>query len=536
MEENENPTILIVDDRPENLLVMEVNFEDEPCSIVTALSGNEALSLTLVHDFAVVLMDVQMPGMDGFETAELMRSNHKTANVPIIFVTAISKEKKHLFKGYESGAVDYIFKPLEPVILKSKVNVFLNLYNQKKKLEKAKLKILEQQKKIVEEERLKVLLNMAGATAHELNQPLMALIGNIDLIEMSKGKPEKIYELLENIKKSGIRISKVVKKIQSIRRYDIKPHDSQKDIVDINQRVKILCIENSDEDFFRIKESISDHKEISLLHVTSVKDAGTMIGPENMTDFDLIFLDFILDDGTGFDFLTIAAKQECQIPIVVITGQGDEVISAKLIQAGACDYLPKSRISKSSIARVISNALEKAQLKMDLRRMQTRLVETSTRDELTGLFNRRYFFEALGCEIERAGRYNENLTLLMIDIDHFKQVNDTYGHPTGDIVLAGVAKIFMSIVRQSDFVGRVGGEEFCMILTHTDVQQALLAGEKIRKAVEEAEFSDSTTIVNVTVSIGISGYDSAETTETLIKKADSALYFAKTNGRNQVHT
>ena len=144
---NNDVSILVVDDRPENLLVMESLLEDMDCRIIKAASGNEALSLMLDYDFALVLMDVQMPGMDGFETAELMRGSERTRYIPIIFVTAISKEQKCIFKGYELGAVDYLFKPIEMEILRSKVRVFLELYNQKKIVEEQaamlKLKVKE---------------------------------------------------------------------------------------------------------------------------------------------------------------------------------------------------------------------------------------------------------------------------------------------------------------------------------------------------------------------------------------------------------
>lgn len=134
--------ILIVDDRPENLLVLESILYNMECNIIKATSGNEALSLMFDYNFALVLLDVQMPEMDGFEIAELMRSNSRTRFTPIIFVTAISKEKKCIFKGYEVGAVDYLFKPIEPVVLQSKVKFFIELYNQNK--------IIEQQKTLLE--------------------------------------------------------------------------------------------------------------------------------------------------------------------------------------------------------------------------------------------------------------------------------------------------------------------------------------------------------------------------------------------------
>ena len=123
--------ILTVDDKPANLLALRKILERPGLNIVEATSGNDALALMLEHDFALILLDVQMPDMDGFETAELMRGNEETKHIPIIFVTAINKEQKYVFEGYDKGAVDYLFKPLDPDILQSKVNIFLELHKQK---------------------------------------------------------------------------------------------------------------------------------------------------------------------------------------------------------------------------------------------------------------------------------------------------------------------------------------------------------------------------------------------------------------------
>lgn len=128
----EKTDILIVDDRPENLIALEALLENPELNIVKASSGNQALGLVLEYDFALVLLDVQMPEMDGYETAKLMRGIKRSKSVPIIFLTAISKEQKHLLRGYEAGAVDFLFKPIEPSILMSKVRIFLELYNQKR--------------------------------------------------------------------------------------------------------------------------------------------------------------------------------------------------------------------------------------------------------------------------------------------------------------------------------------------------------------------------------------------------------------------
>ncbi len=157
MEHTEKQNILLVDDRPENLLALEKLLKRPDLNLMKACSGNEALAMLLEHDFALVLLDVQMPGMDGLEVAELMRGREETRHIPIIFVTAISKEKQYVFKGYEAGAVDYLFKPLDPYILKRKVEIFLDLHRQKRDLKnmtrdlEQTVRELEESKGVIEE-------------------------------------------------------------------------------------------------------------------------------------------------------------------------------------------------------------------------------------------------------------------------------------------------------------------------------------------------------------------------------------------------
>lgn len=158
--------ILIVDDRPENLLTLEQLLASDDLDIIRAESGHQALEKTLDYEFALILLDVQMPVMDGYETAELLRGNSRTSGIPIIFVTAARKEQSHVFRGYGSGAVDYLFKPLEPNVLQSKVKIFLELYRQRLLLEE---QTRELDAKIMELETLKVELEESNAKLRQLS-------------------------------------------------------------------------------------------------------------------------------------------------------------------------------------------------------------------------------------------------------------------------------------------------------------------------------------------------------------------------------
>ncbi len=547
MNETQKINILLVDDRQENLLSLEALLEGPDLNIFKATSGNEALGLTLQYDFALVLLDVQMPDMDGFETAELMRGNRTTRHVPIIFITAISKEQKHLFKGYETGAVDYLFKPIDPDILKSKVKVFIDLQKQKvalkrthqdlkqtvMELKRANRRILEQQKKVIEDERLKVLLQMAGATAHELNQPLMTLLGSIELMKLSKDIPKKLTEDMDRIEGEGRRISDIVKRIQIIQHDEVKPYLDGPGIINFDQKVNILSVEDSDSDFKIINQTVKDNNQIALSRASNINDAVNNLRKDRI---DLILLNHVLPDGTSLDFLKTMEQEKIETPVVVITGQGDEAVASTVIRKGAYDYLSKARISQKSLFRCVHNAMEKYRLKKEVKLATKKMAEMATIDELTGLYNRRYFMENLDREIDRAKRYGAEFFLCMLDLDYFKKINDKYGHSGGDIVLSEVGRMLRESMRQSDMVCRYGGEKFTVILPNTPRKKALAVCERFREKVAAHQFQHNSSEYHCTVSIGIVLYNPElkRSFAEIVEMADRALYQAKEEGRDLV--
>lgn len=163
---------------------------------------------------------------------------------------------------------------------------------------------------------------------------------------------------------------------------------------------------------------------------------------------------------------------------------------------------------------------------------EQQLYEKATIDDLTQVFNRHHTYQLASQAIEKAQRYNTTLSAIMLDIDHFKQVNDTYGHPTGDKVLTQLAKLIRDQVRKADIVGRVGGEEFFILLPEVSVEEAHAMAERIRSSVERKSWQATGVKKGISISLGVTEYNN-DNLESLIAKSDKSLYYAKENGRNR---
>jgi two-component system cell cycle response regulator len=242
-------------------------------------------------------------------------------------------------------------------------------------LKKANQEILKQQKTVIEEERLKVLHHMAGATAHELNQPLMVLLGNIELMAVNKENPDKLMRHSTKIEEAGQRISQVVKKIQTIHHFETKPYPGETSIMKLDQKIGILSVENSDVDFENLQDTVKEHHQVEFIRARSIDEATQILGQNR---FDLIFLGGHLSHGDSLDLLMGMDNEGLNLPVVVLINQGDEMTAAHAIRAGAYEYLSKDKINEQSVARIIGNTLEKARLRREIeeaRREMARLLQ-----------------------------------------------------------------------------------------------------------------------------------------------------------------
>lgn len=300
----------------------------------------------------------------------------------------------------------------------------------------------------------------------------------------------------------------------------------------------VLIVDDSAEDRATYQRLITRVSPDESYTFTVAETAAEGLELCRRTAFDCVLLDYLLPDGDGLNLLAGLKRPDepLLVSVIVLTGQGDETVAVRAMKSGAQDYLAKGRLTSESLHRAMHHAMETVALLRKIEEQRAELTRLATLDELTGLFNRRFFLRRLQDEIERATRYRSPLSLLLLDVDHFKRVNDTYGHLVGDTVLATLADIIRATFRRTDVAARYGGEEFCALLTQTDLPGAEQVAERMRQAFAErpVELQDGTRLT-VTCSAGVAefGKDGGDG-QTLLKVADARLYRAKAAGRNLV--
>lgn len=303
-------------------------------------------------------------------------------------------------------------------------------------------------------------------------------------------------------------------------------------------KAKILLIEDSKTQ----ADLTRDFLERNGYEVAWVSDGISGIKAIKLNLFDLILLDLVLPDMSGNDicrWLKLSGDTK-GIPVIMLTVKNtlDDKVSS--LEAGADGFLAKP-YNEVDLNVTIYAALRTKALQDELRLRNKQTEELLTRveylaitDPLTGLYNRRFFDNVLKKELTESKRYGQSVTCLMMDIDHFKQINDTYGHETGDSVLKEIAESLKTLLREVDTIARWGGEEFIVMMPHTDVNGALVPASRILKTIANRIFTKIPD-EHITVSIGLAcSGETQNTPDILVNSADLALYEAKRNGRNRI--
>ena len=289
----------------------------------------------------------------------------------------------------------------------------------------------------------------------------------------------------------------------------------------------ILIIDDVEANVATLMELLED--QYDMLASLSGQAALEILEEERV---DLILLDILMPDMNGFDVCKqIKADERTQdIPIIFITVKADEDSIEQAYKVGGVDYITKPFKSREVLSRI--------KKELDLQDMMQELALMASTDPLTHLYNRRYFSKMVQQMLAIAKRQKETPSLVMLDIDYFKHINDTYGHKVGDEVIVHLADTVTNHLRESDFACRFGGEEFIVLLPNTSTDDARYAAEKLRQAVEKSVITlESGAEIRYTISLGVASVDleTEPTIEPALKRADDALYAAKESGRNRVH-
>jgi two-component system cell cycle response regulator len=448
--------ILVVDDVPANVKLLEARLSAEYFDVTTASNGTDALALCERAECDIILLDVMMPELDGFEVCRRLKSNPRTHHIPVVMVTALDQPSDRV-RGLEAGADDFLTKPVTDVALISRVRSLARL-------------------KMVTDE-----LRMRAVTSKEIG-------------------------------------------LQSPER---------EAVLDTGRDGRILIVDDRPSSYERIIATLSAE------HVVDIEtDPNEALFRSAEGNYDLVIVSLALQDFDGLRLCSQIRSLERtrNLPILALAESDNNARLARGLEIGVNDYLVRP-IDKNEMLARVRTQIKKKRYTERLRDNMQMSIELAITDGLTGLFNRRYMETHLGTLVDQSAARGKPITVLVLDIDYFKAVNDSYGHDAGDDVLREFALRIRKATRNIDLACRYGGEEFVIVMPETDMAVATAVAERLRRRIASEPFAiqKGARHIEVTISIGIAALsDVADNAATILKRADQALYRAKRDGRNRV--
>jgi two-component system, cell cycle response regulator len=448
--------ILVVDDIPANVKLLEAKLTAEYYDVITATDGIEAIEQVKKHKPDLVLLDVMMPRMDGFTACAHMKADAEISHIPVVMVTALSDVVDRV-RGLEAGADDFITKPINDTALFARVRSLI---------------------------RIKVLLDelrMRDKTGKQVGA-------------LAEGENSFTADV------SGARVA-------------IVEDDA------INSR--------------NIVERLS--KTYQVQHFADATEATDAI---KQSPPDVIVISTMLSDTDGMRMAAQLKNIEPlrHVPIIVLVDEEETHLMLKGLELGINDYLTVP-VELNEMEARIKTQIRRKKYQDALRSNYQASVSMAITDKLTGLYNRNFLDAHIQNIINQALQNQKAFSIMMLDMDHFKLVNDTYGHDVGDEVLRELAKRMINVVRSSDLAARIGGEEFMILMPETSFIDAYNMADRMRAriALEPFPISHADGHIIKTISIGVAELNLAnDNAAAIIKRADNALYEAKNGGRNRV--
>lgn len=337
---------------------------------------------------------------------------------------------------------------------------------------------------------------------------------------------DAISEVMLDANKAGFKLVFNRKDIESVQMFITSVLNNRT----LHLKGNILLVEDQ-KSIADVVIALFESYQATIDHVTYLSEAKEKF---NTNNYDLVITDFYLKDKeTGDDVINFVRGfkdgTKSNIPILVVSSEADQTKRTALLRNGANDFIIKPYDEDELVVRA-SNLIKNKKVQEQAKKQQEELVKLAMTDQLTELYNRHSLFDIGPKYLSDARRHKFSVSLLVIDLDHFKNVNDTHGHAVGDVVLKAVGQVLNDNCRNEDFVARFGGEEFVMVLSHCDLDFAATKAESIREAIEKSKPNDLT----ITASIGAAAYGENDDFESLFDNADKAVYEAKESGRNKV--